>query len=202
MRSIYTVGHSNRSLQDLLTLLKGNGITAVADVRSQPFSRLHPQFNKNALRDFLYGHNIAYAFLGEELGARSHDPACYENGKVSYDLLSQTALFQHGLDRIENGIRKGYVIALVCAERDPVICHRAILISRYLVEREIAVEHILNDFTLESHTATLNRLMKMLSLESRHMFKPDSELIKIAYQIQGERIAYSRETHGEGEVGK
>jgi uncharacterized protein (DUF488 family) len=83
--TIYTIGHSNRTAEEFVALLVENELTAVADVRSQPYSRMNPQFNRESLAEFLGKHEIAYVFLGEELGARSRDPACYVDGKERSD---------------------------------------------------------------------------------------------------------------------
>ena len=97
--SIFTIGHSTHSAEAFLTLLLQHGVEAVADVRSSPFSRFNPQFNREALEAFLKENGIRYAFLGKELGARSEDRSCYIDGRVQYGRLAQTALFQSGLDR-------------------------------------------------------------------------------------------------------
>ncbi len=97
---IYTIGHSTHTIEAFLELLRKHGVTAVADVRSAPFSRFNPQFNKDTLQGTLAAHGIKYVFLGRELGARSDDPACYENGRVQYARLARAASFHSGLDRV------------------------------------------------------------------------------------------------------
>src|ERR1700733_4659701 len=94
--SIYTLGHSNQSLECFLFLLKEHNIGAVADVRSHPHSRSNPQFNRDELEDELKSHGVAYVFLGKELGARTDDRTCYKDGKVQYDSLARTELFGEG----------------------------------------------------------------------------------------------------------
>ena len=100
---ILTVGHSDHSLKRFIDLLKRHGVTAVADVRSSPFSRLHNQFNREPLRESLNEQGIGYVFLGHELGARSKDPACYLDGRVQYRRLARTELFRRGLERVIRG---------------------------------------------------------------------------------------------------
>src|SRR5437016_2803886 len=100
---VYTIGHSTHPLENLVALLLRHGITAVADVRSAPFSRFNPQFNKDALNRDLNESGIAYVFLGRELGARSDDPACYADGRVQYARLAETELFRRGIDRVVRG---------------------------------------------------------------------------------------------------
>src|SRR3990172_5328620 len=100
---IFTVGHSNHPIVHFLSLLHRYEITAVADVRSSPYSRFNPQFNREPLKDALAEREIRYVFLGEELGARPKDPSCYEKGRVVYNRLASTTLFKEGLDRIKQG---------------------------------------------------------------------------------------------------
>jgi uncharacterized protein (DUF488 family) len=187
---IYTVGHSTNTVELLVSLLRRHGITAVADVRSQPYSRVNPQFNKGPLRTALKKCGFSYVFLGTELGARSTDPNCYINGRVQYDLLAQTSAFQRGLDRLQKGVVK-YRIAMMCAEKEPLVCHRAILIARHLQERGFAVRHILEGGVLEDHESSMDRLLKLLRIPDQDMFKSKAEIVSLAYTMQGEKIAYA-----------
>ncbi len=186
---VYTIGHSNHTLGHLATMLNGHGITAVADVRSQPYSRVNPQFNREKLQQSLTDTRISYVFLGCELGARSTDPACYFEGRVQYDRLAKTELFRRGLDRVEEGVRK-HRIALLCAEKEPLDCHRTILVSRYLRLRGVVVRHILEDGTVEDHDAAIERLMRLLRIPNVNCFKSPQDRLAVAYEIQGAKIAY------------
>lgn len=189
---VYTIGHSTHSTEKLIALLAAHHVTAVADVRSQPYSRMNPQFNRESLRADLQTAGIGYAFLGRELGARSDDPSCYVEGKAQYDLLARTAVFQEGLTRIAEGIGT-HRIALMCAEKDPLVCHRAILVCRHLAARGINPQHILEDGRLESHDDALTRLLKELGLSERDLFRSREELIAEAYARRGQQIAYSEQ---------
>ncbi len=124
---IYTIGHSTHPSEKFIELLKRHEITAVCDVRSSPYSQFTPQFNRETIQSELKKHGIAYVYLGKELGPRSDDPGCYENGKVQYDRLAKTDLFHEGIRRAKEGM-KSYRIALMCAEKDPIMCHRTILV--------------------------------------------------------------------------
>src|SRR5580704_10880407 len=105
--TVFTIGHSTHEQGHFIDLLGQHGITALCDVRSKPYSRMNPQFNREELEQALLAHDIAYRFLGKELGARSDDPACYEEGKVQYTRLAQTELFRHGLKRVLSGMKEG-----------------------------------------------------------------------------------------------
>src|SRR5262249_62321000 len=115
---VYTIGHSTHDPERFIELLRAHGITAIGDVRSNPYSRMNPQYNRETLKTILAAADITYVFLGRELGARSQDPACYERGKVQYDRLARTELFRAGLDRVRDGMER-FRLALMCAEKEP-----------------------------------------------------------------------------------
>lgn len=188
--SVFTLGHSTHPLEHFVALLEQHAVTAVCDVRSRPYSRVNPQFNREDLAVALELRGITYRFLGKELGARSDDPACYEDGKVQYARLATTELFARGLKRIVRGMNEGFRIGLVCAEKEPLDCHRTILVARHLAARGINVEHIHSDGHLESHEAALVRLARMHNLPEHDMFRTRAELFADAYTLQEDRIAY------------
>lgn len=187
---VYTIGHSTHSTEKLIKLLARHSITAVADVRSHPYSRINPQSNRETLLAALKAAGIAYVFLGRELGARPEDKTCYVNGKVQYDLLARTSLFQEGITRIAQGVRS-HRIALMCAEKDPLACHRAILVCRHLVAHGIEVQHILEDGNLEDHDEALTRLLAELGIVEHDLFRSRDELIGEAYSRRAQEIAYT-----------
>jgi len=190
---IYTIGHSTHSIEWFVQLLRKHGITAVGDVRSAPYSRMNPQFNREVLKGALINAEISYVFLGEELGARSKDPSCYRNGKVDYELLARTELFQSGLERVRKGACT-HRIALMCAEKEPLGCHRTILVGRNLVEQGLPVSHILSDGNLESHDQSMSRLMRMLHIGENDLFRPREDALRDAYRKRGEAIAYEEQS--------
>lgn len=188
-REVLTIGHSNHSIERFVALLRQHGVTAVADVRSKPYSGFNPQFSRQALEWALRDADISYVFLGKELGARSEDPACYDKGRVSYDRLSRTGLFREGLDRVKKGA-VAHKIALMCAEKEPLECHRTLLVSRALDRDGVSVAHILADGRLESHRDSLIRLLGLVGLPSEDLFKSQDELIEQACVKQEIRVAY------------
>src|SRR5215475_13186783 len=127
--AVFTIGHSNHPLATFIGLLRGAGVTAVADVRSIPYSRRWPQFGRPALERSLPEAGIGYVFLGAELGGRRDDPALYIDGRIDFDRVAATDSFRAGLDRVEAGAAR-HRIALMCAEREPLDCHRFLLVSR------------------------------------------------------------------------
>lgn len=188
-REVFTIGHSTHSLDAFIALLRQHRVTAVADVRSTPFSRANPQFGREALERGLKAHGIRYVFLGRELGARSADPSCYENGRVQYSRLAQTELFQKGIDRVVHGLRKQR-IALMCAEKEPLECHRTLLVARALDEHGVLVQHILADGCLESHSEAMERLLDVTGVPHQDLFRSKQDLIAEALARQQERVAY------------
>lgn len=194
-QTVFTIGHSTHTLERLIALLRLHEITAVADVRSTPYSRTNPQFNREYLKGQLRTVGITYAFLGKELGARSQDPSCYENGRVQYGRIALTELFQQGLDRVQEEAKK-YRLALMCAEKEPLECHRTVLVARHLSSRGIAVQHILPNGRLENQAEVLDRLMRQLDLPETDLFRSHEDVQSDAYRIQESRIAY-RSTEGE-----
>lgn len=184
---IYTVGHSNHPIAHFLKLLQGQGVTLLADVRSTPYSRFNPQFRKDPLAEALAQAGIEYLFLGEELGARSKDKACYDQGRVSYRKLAGTDLFRQGLDRLL-AAAETHTVAIMCAEKDPLDCHRTILVTRELVKRGESVAHILASGEVESHERVMQHLREQLKLEPNDLF--GSDVNEQAYELRGQQIAY------------
>lgn len=192
---VFTIGHSNHTLEQFLKLLRQHEITAVADVRSVPHSRTQPQFNRESLKDALKGLGVEYVFLGKELGARTDNKSCYENGRVKYRRLAQTALFRSGLERLRKG-GEMHCVALMCAEQEPLECHRTLLVARELEAAGTPVTHIHSDGHLESHADAVRRLLKLTNTPDDDFFLSAAELVDRAYSKQEERVAYVDDSAG------
>ncbi|TXL61579.1 DUF488 domain-containing protein [Aeromicrobium terrae] len=194
-----TVGHSTHAIEHFLALLTRHGVTAVADVRSVPASRFTPQFNRPVLKRSLADHGIKYVFLGQELGARSDDRSCYVNGQVQYERLAQTVPFGEGIERLLKGAATER-IAVLCAEQEPLDCHRTVLVSRVLADRGASVAHIHGDGRLEGHNDAMLRLMSGFGLDQDDLFHTHEELLDEALARQEQRIAYVDKDLALGEV--
>jgi hypothetical protein len=195
----FSIGHSHHTIADLMALLRQAGVTAIADVRSQPFSRRLPHFNRSELEAALRENDLAYAFLGDSLGGRPARPSLYDtDGRVDYERVRQESFFQFGLDvLIEAG--ETHRIAMLCAEEDPLDCHRGLMIAPALVERGITPQHLRGNGTVESTPALeqrllvetgvgagiLNGLFAATILDEERRFCVDE-----AYRIMGRRKAY------------
>jgi len=187
--TVLTIGHSTHSIEAFEALLRQHGVSGVADIRSVPFSRYNPQFNEAAVESSLQSCGIRYEFLGRELGARPDDPSCYEDGRVQYARLARQELFLHGLDRVIQ-LAHEYRVALMCAEKEPLDCHRTLLVAPELIERGLSVAHILADGRVEPHQATMARLLDAVGTAQADLFRSQSELLKEALARQQERVAY------------
>jgi uncharacterized protein (DUF488 family) len=188
--TVFTIGHSTHDLDYFVGLLKRNEVRTVCDVRSKPYSRRNPHFNSGELKNFLFGHGISYVFLGRELGARSEDPSCYVDGKVEYERIAKTELFRSGLQWVLEHL-SGHRLVLMCAEKDPLECHRTMLVGRSLIAQGIAVDHILENGKLESQACVLERLLgRFYKDHETDMFRSRAEMIEDAYAIQSARIAF------------
>jgi uncharacterized protein (DUF488 family) len=176
-------------------LLEQHDITAIADVRSTPYSRRNRQFNSKGLAAALEAKGIAYVSLGKELGARSEDPSCYEGGRVQYRRLMQTDLFNQGIERVLAGTQR-FSIALMCAEKEPLDCHRTLLVSRALEAGGVSIAHILADGNIESNDDTMLRLVRKTGMAKDDLFADRAQLIDAACAIHEQKIAYQRPATG------
>ena len=189
---VLTIGHSNHAAADFLALLRQHAVTALADVRSAPYSRFNPQFNRETLRRTLTDAGIAYVYLGRELGGRSDDPACYRNGRICYDRVAETRNFKDGLRRLETGMAE-HRIALMCAEKEPLHCHRTLLVSQALDADGVEVSHIHADGRLESHAGAMDRLLAAVQLpaEGDLLEQSRADLVATAIRWQAARVGYA-----------
>lgn len=189
MNTLFTIGHSNHEFTALLDLLLRHGVQVVVDVRSHPFSARFPHFSRPVLERALKESGLQYVFLGRELGARREEPECYVEGQARYDLVAKSAAFAEGLQRVLKGLVK-YRAALLCAEKDPLTCHRAILICRHLRGHAFPIQHIHADGSLESHEQAEERLLSQLGLSQPSLFDTHERQVEQAYDEQGLKIAY------------
>jgi uncharacterized protein (DUF488 family) len=192
-RTLFTIGHSNGTSEHFADLLAEHGIDVIADVRSSPYSAWNPQFNRESLQAFLKARGVNYVFLGDELGARRGEPECYDDaGRVHYDRVARTPAFSRGIGRLAE-LAAGHRVALMCAEKDPLTCHRTILICRFTKDVFPDVRHILHDGSLEAQAEAESRLLKLARLPERDLFHSREELVEQAYEKQEQRIAYTAE---------
>lgn len=203
MRTLFTIGYATKPIEVFIEQLQRYQVTALADVRSVPYSKAFHDYHQEALKARLEQAGIRYVYLGNELGPRSKDPAHYDEcGQVQFEQLMQTPLFQRGINRLCTGLDKGYTIALMCAEKDPATCHRSLLIAYYLQHAgDWSIEHIQYDGGLESQT-TLEARLREIHGAGDDLFASAEEQAQRAYQLQLKKIAYIRpESPSDGSSG-
>lgn len=174
-----------------MEICKRYRIAVLADVRSTPYSAYRPEFNHKNLKKILPEHDIAHLFLGLELGARYGDESVYVNGRADYELISRHPLFQQGLERLRREAQN-HSVALMCAEEDPLHCHRVILICRQL-RNEFQIQHILAGGGTESHRAAEDRLLALFDLDRPRLLGLEQSRqarLDKAYVLQGRKIAW------------
>lgn len=192
MADIYTIGCSNISIDDFLGLLIDKKITAIADVRSTPYSNYTPQFNAEALAKSLTDNGISYLSFAKEFGARRENNDDFTNGKVDYEKVINSDIFNVGISRLLTGIKKGYRIALMCTEKDPIECHRFSMVSRGIsIKTALDIKHIYLDGRIETNQVLEKRLLNKCSLQ------PDlfiDNVLAEAYRLVNTEIGYTFES--------
>jgi uncharacterized protein (DUF488 family) len=189
---ILTIGHSTLPYERFLDLLRRCGVTAIADIRTAPYSRHSPHYNKGKLQDELRHDGIAYVFLGQELGGRPKDKNLYCNGVADYEKMARAADFAKGLNRVIEGARK-YRIAMMCSEQDPLDCHRCLLVGRVLREQGVAVRHILSDGGVIGQEEIEGQLMVLSGRTEADLFASDEERLVSAYRERASKVAYAED---------
>ena len=190
--TVLTIGHSNHAPDVFVRLLGAHAVTVLADVRSAPYSRFHPQFNRSALARKLADAGIEYVYLGDALGGRPADPGLYEGGRVRYERVARTEPFRDAVEHVAERAGRDR-LAIMCAEREPLACHRTLLVAPALEERGAAVAHIRADGALEPHAETMDRLL------AKHGLAPTGDLL--GTRADAIATAISRETEGAGPRG-
>jgi uncharacterized protein (DUF488 family) len=155
---LFTIGHSNSPADRFVALIRTAGAGAIADVRSTPSSRFCPWFSRKNLTARLDQENVTYLFYGDVLGGRPRDPALYCDGVADYEAMALSPQFRSGVERLIADAAR-HRVCLMCAEREPLDCHRCLLVARAFAERGVAVGHILHDGTIEPHTAIERQLI-------------------------------------------
>ncbi len=191
---IFTIGHSNLDLDDFVSVLVTHEIRLICDVRSRPGSFRYPQFNREPLEACLASSKIRYELFGEALGGRPSDPRVYHaDGIVNYEERRKAGDFCAGINRVLDLARVSD-IALMCAEEDPLECHRFLMICPALLERGVTPTHIRRGGELESQRETEDRLLKLHDLaafDSGSLFASERDAaLADALRLQAKEFAY------------
>jgi uncharacterized protein (DUF488 family) len=188
---ILTIGHSNHPLAKFIALLEGAEVTVVADVRSAPVSRFAPHFNKDRLAASLGEQGIAYIFLGKELGGRPDRPDLFTGGVADYEKMAAVPGFKAGINRLLSGA-ESQRIAVMCAEADPLDCHRCLLVGRALAGAGVDVGHILTSGQVLTHAEIEDRLFDLAGLNDGSLLPASrDERLAEAYRARARKAAYA-----------
>lgn len=198
---VYTVGHSNHPIEEFLKLLVKHNINCICDVRSMPYSRFTEQYNRENIKEYLSEHNIKYLFFGEEFGARREEKSLLTDGMVDFEKVAKNEKFIKGINRIEKGLEKGYRIALMCTEKEPIECHRTILVSRNLFLKGMVILHILSDGTAVYHEKIEEELVEKYFPNRNQLsifdMNESIDYLKEAYKKANSDIGYRKEEDDE-----
>jgi uncharacterized protein (DUF488 family) len=189
-QEVLTIGHSTLSYEQFLKRLRDAGVTAIADVRSSPFSRYFPHFNQSALHEDLRQDGIAYVFLGAELGGRPTEKELFCEGVADYEKMARTDTFAKGLKRVIAGAQK-FKIALMCSEHNPLDCHRCLLVGRALNEAGVVVKHILSNGRISAHSDIEGQLLDLTGRMEDELFSHPEERLALAYRQRAMKVAYA-----------
>jgi uncharacterized protein (DUF488 family) len=157
---IYSIGHGNKKFEDFLKELNSFDIKYLIDVRTSPYSKYNPQYNRELLKNNLAEVNITYIYMGDNLGGLPSDRSCYIEGKVSYDLIKEKDFFIEGLSRLIKAYEKEINVAVMCSESKPEECHRSKLIGQELMNKNISILHITEIDKTKDQLTLMNELTK------------------------------------------
>lgn len=187
---LYTVGHSTRSIDEFIALLEAWKITGLADVRSSPWSRFNPQFNRDRIKDSLKSAQIQYRFFGKQLGGRPDDPKMFRGGVADYEAMAESAEFRAGLELAIAGAKK-HRLALMCSEHDPIECHRCLLVGRALSELGHSIYHITSSSDMQSQPEIETKILKLTGHNQHDFLRQKEPSLALAYREWSGRVAYS-----------
>ncbi|MBK5252852.1 MAG: DUF488 domain-containing protein [Peptostreptococcaceae bacterium] len=195
--TVYTIGHSTISNEEFIKLLKHYKINCIVDVRSVPYSQYANQFNRELIKNELKKNRIMYIYMGEEFGARRKDKNLYTNSVLDFEKTAKDKSFIKGVERVKEGLEKGFNIAIMCSEKEPINCHRCILVGHQLSQIGWKVNNILSDsLTIEQSKIDILLLDKYYPNRNQLSIfgnPSDKELIAKAYKKQNHEIGYRKE---------
>ncbi len=202
MDIIFTIGHSNHEISDFVTLIKDHKVDMILDVRSTPYSKRYPQYNREELSLVLDSHQLGYQSFGLWFGARQPDPEYYTSeGWLHYSAFTKSGIFAQGISSLDHYLIQGHIPALLCCEKDPFDCHRAIMVARALSLKGYDVQHILADGKILTQAELDQKLLNKYfpNREEGNIFDliegrlSTEEMLQEAYLQRNEAIAWRRD---------
>jgi uncharacterized protein (DUF488 family) len=194
---VFSIGHSNIPQERFLAMLRDAGVSLIADVRTVPYSRFAPWFSQRQLAASLSRCGIGYAAMGDALGGRPHDQSLYRDGVADYEKMASQPEFQAGLDHVVDAAARARV-CILCAEREPLDCHRCLLTARHLGERGVAVGHIHHDGLIEPQATTEQRLLALDGQGEEQgcdlFASGQRDRLAAAYRRRARAVAFRRKT--------
>lgn len=199
---IYTIGHSNYTMERLIDMLEYYNINCVVDIRGTPYSKYNIQFDKEAIRYTLTNAGFVYIYMGKELAAKRIRKNSYNNeGYSNFEEVIKEEEFKRGVERLKNGCEKGYKIILLGAMQDPIRCHRSILVGRELVKNDFDVKHILDDYSIVTQDDIEEMLLNKYFSNRNQITIEDltgnslnnEEMINEGYKLANREIGYTIE---------
>ncbi|WP_238881956.1 DUF488 family protein [Clostridium sp. YIM B02551] len=194
---IYTIGHSNYSVERLIDMLNYYKINCVVDIRGTPYSKYNVQFNKETIRNTLLNKGFMYIYMGKEFAAQRENRELYtKEGYADFEKVVEDKDFLDGIERLRLGCIKGYRIVLMGAMQDPINCHRAILLGRALINNGFNLKHILHDYSLATQEELEEKMLEkyfstrnQVTIETLLGTEPKrEELIKRCYRESNKEI--------------
>jgi uncharacterized protein (DUF488 family) len=186
---LFSIGHSNIAIERFVGMLQATGVTAIADVRSTPVSRRFPWFSGAALAARLAPQGVVYEPCGNSLGGRPRAANLYRDGVADYEAMAAQPEFRDGLDQLL-GLALRHRVCVMCAEREPLDCHRCLLVARALAGHGVATGHILHDGTIEPHRATEERLLAWNGKDADLFLTGQNERLAAAYRRRAHAVAF------------
>ena len=196
---IFTIGHSNYNVEKLIDMLRYYNINCVVDIRGTPYSKYNVQYNKETIRDTLIKEGFVYIYMAKEFAAKRENKVSYnKEGYSDFEKVIYEEEFKNGIERLKNGCKKGYRIALLGAMQDPIRCHRSILVGRELVQHGFNVKHILDDYSI-AYQDDIEKSLLDKYFEDRNQItidymlgtnKNEKEMIEESYRMANKEIGY------------
>ena len=196
---IYTIGHSNYTVEKLIDMLKHYNINCVVDIRGTPYSKYNVQFDKETIRYTLSKAGFIYIYMAKELAAKRINKQSYnDEGYSDFEKVINEKEFLEGIERLKNGCNKGYNIALLGAMQEPIRCHRSILVGKALRKAGFDVKHILDDYSIASQDDIEQMLLDKYFSNRNQMTIDDlignsmtrEEMIEEGYRLANKEIGY------------
>jgi uncharacterized protein (DUF488 family) len=193
-KGFVTIGHGKRDLNTFIYTLLRYKVNCIVDVRSSPYSKFSPQFNREILASELNKHNITYKWFGDSLGGRPSDLSTYdENGIVDYDKLIKSDAFSKGLKELEE-LSVPYNVCIMCSEHDPLRCHRFLAVSKELARRGYRILHIIDERQFAKQSTLEDKLVEIHYGEciQLDLFSENQDYLAQSYVKQNKVCAYRR----------